>query len=112
MEIRFGTSDLARICNSAASLDRRWGKPIGAAIRERLCLLAGTPTLELLSEFSGLLMAPVNLDKQGRFAIAVVSECSLVVRPDHEPIPLVRSRQLDCTKVKKLVIEEVNGHGH
>lgn len=65
MEIRFGTSDLARLCNCAASIDRRWGKLVGAAIRERLCLLAGTPTLDLLNEFSGLLMEPISLDKQG-----------------------------------------------
>ena len=111
MEIRFGTSDLARTCNCGASIDRRWGKLVGAVIRERLCLLAGTPTLELLREFSGLLMEPLNLDKQGHFAIAVVSDCSLLVRPDHEPIPLLRNRLLDCTKVKRLVIEEVQGHG-
>ena len=38
-------------------------------------------------------------------------DCRLLVRPDHEPIPLLRNRLLDCTKVKRLVIEEVQGHG-
>jgi hypothetical protein len=111
MEIRFGNSDLARVYNCALSIDRRWGHSVGGAIHERLFLLSGTPTLELLTEFPGLLMEPVNLDRHGRFAILVVSDCSLVVRPDHEPIPFRRSRELDCSKVRRLVIEEVQRHG-
>jgi hypothetical protein len=110
MEIRFASSELAKICNCSASIDRRWGKQIGAAIRERLCLLAGTPTLELLSEFAGLIKEPVKLDPHGRFAVAVISGCKLFVRPDHEPIPFLRNRELDCTRVKKLVIVEVHSN--
>lgn len=108
MEIRFGSSDLAKLCNCSASIDRRWGQHVGGAIRERLCLLAGTPTLELLREFAGLLMEPIALDKNGRFAIAVVSNWTFLVAPDHEPAPLLRGRELDCKNVKKIAIMEVH----
>ena len=53
MEIRFGSSDLAKLCNCSAAIDGRWGQHVGPAIRERLCLLAATPTLDLLCEFAG-----------------------------------------------------------
>jgi len=111
MEIRFGSSDLAKLCNCSASIDRRWGKHVGTAIRERLCLLAGTPTLDLLREFSGLMMEPVTLDPQGRFGIAVVSGWTFLVEPDHRPAPFLTSRELDCKRVHKLVIVEVHGNG-
>jgi hypothetical protein len=110
MEIRFGSSDLATLCNCSAAIDRRWGQHVGAAIRERLCLLAGTPTLDLLREFVGAMKEPVTLDQQGGFDIAVVSNFTFRVLPDHKPIPFLRGRELDCKKVRKLLIVEVNGH--
>ena len=111
MEIRFGSSDLAKVCNCSASIDRRWGNEIGAVIRERLYLLAGIPTLELLREFPGLMIEPIKLDQHGRLAIVVVGSCKLLVQPDHAPIPYLQNRELDCKKVRKLVIVEVHGHG-
>ena len=111
MEIRFGSSDLARLCNCSASIDRRWGQQVGAAIRERLCLLAGTPTLELLREFAGLVMEPVTLDQHGRFALAVASGCTFLIEPDHKPTPFLRGRELNCNRVKRLVIVEVHVNG-
>ena len=110
MEIRFGSSDLAKVCNCSAAIDRRWGQQVGAAIRERLYLLAGTPSLDLLCEIAGVLMEPVALDQHGGFAIAVVSKWTFRVLPDHKPVPFSRGRELDCTKVKRLVIVEVNGN--
>ena len=111
MEIRFGSSDLAKICNCSASIDQRWGPPVGAVLRERLHLLAGTPTLELLREFPGLIMEPIKLDHRGCFVVALVANCKLFVQPDHEPIPYLRNRELDCNRVKKLVIVEVHVNG-
>ena len=67
-------------------------------------------TLELLREIAGVLMEPVTLDQHGRFAIAVVSKWTFLVLPDHKPVPFSRGRELDCKKVKKLVIVEVNGN--
>lgn len=110
MEIRFGSSDLAALCNCSAAINRRWGLPVGAAIRERLCLLAGIPNLELLREFSGVLIEPVTLNQNGAFAVAVVSTWTFRVAPDHKPIPFLQGRELDCRKVEKLVIVEVNGN--
>jgi hypothetical protein len=110
MEIRFGSSDLATLCNCSAAIDRRWGPLVGAAIRERFCLLAGTPTLELLREFAGAMKEPVTLDQQGGFVITVVSNITLRVLPDQKPIPFSRGRELDCKKVKKLLIVEVNAN--
>jgi len=111
MEIRFGSPDLAKVCNCSASIDRRWGKQVAAAIRERLHLLAGTPTLELLREFPGLMTEPIKLDQDGRLAIAVVASWRFLIRPDHDPIPYARNRELDCKSVKKIVIVEVHFNG-
>ena len=111
MEIRFGSPDLAKVCNCSASIDRRWGKQVAEAIRERLHLLAGTPTLELLREFPGLMTEPIKLDQDGRLAIAVAASWGFLVRPDHDPIPYSRNRELDCKSVKKIVIVEVHRNG-
>jgi hypothetical protein len=112
MEIRFASSELAKLCNCSASIDRRWGKQIGTAIRQRLCLLAGTPTLELLTEFAGLMKEPVRLDPHGCFSVAVISGYRFLVKPDHKPIPFLRNQELDCTKIKTLMIVEVHSNGH
>jgi hypothetical protein len=111
MEIRFGSSDLAKTCNCSASIDRRWGQQFGATIREGLCLLAGTPTLELLREFAGLMLEPVAVDQHGRLAITVASNCRLLVEPSHKPLPILRGRELDCKRIEKLVIMEVHVNG-
>lgn len=108
VEIRFGSSNLAEVCNCSASIDQRWGEDVGDAIRERLCLLAAVPSLELVREFAGFLMEPVSLDKNGSFAIALVPSWKLLIAPDHQPVPFVRDRELDCKKVEKLVIVEVH----
>jgi plasmid maintenance system killer protein len=111
MEIRFGSPDLAKVCNCSASIDRRWGKQVAEAIRERLHLLGGIPTLELLREFPGLMTEPIKLDQDGRFAIAVIADWRFFIRPDHEPVPYLRNRGLDCKSVKKIVIVEVHCDG-
>lgn len=111
MEIRFGSPDLAKVCNCSASIDRRWGREVATVIRERLYLLAGTPTLELLREFPDLMTEPIKLDQDGRLTIAVAEGWRFVVQPDHEPIPYSRNRELDCKSVKKIVIVEVHRNG-
>ena len=111
MQLRFHTPALADICNSQAALDRIWGRSVGAQIRRRLCLLAAVPNLELLAFFPGAVKSPMRADGCGQFAVEVGKNCRILAKPDHDPIPYLRTGKLACAKVEQLLILEVIADG-
>ena len=111
MELRFCSPALAELCNRSAELDRRWGRVVGGALRERLFQLLGTPNLDLLREFPGVLDEPVRVDDCGDLRINVAAGSGILVQPDHDPIPFLGGRILACTQIEKLLVVEVNGYG-
>jgi hypothetical protein len=111
MRLRFQTRLLADVCNRGSALDRKWGGDVATAVRRRLSLLAGVPTLELLKEFPGAIGIPIKPDTHYRIAIEVVRNCHIIVQPDHNPIPYLLNGELACKLVECLIIVEVNGYG-
>jgi len=111
MRLRFQSAALAAVCNRQSVLDRRWGLAIGAGVRRTLCLLAAVPDLELLSRLPGVLESPIRADKLGRFRVSVAKLCNILVQPDHDPIPYLRTGGLACAQIECLIILEVNGYG-
>ena len=45
MIVTVGSEELARLCSSSRDLDRRFGKPRAALVRQRLSEVAGCPTV-------------------------------------------------------------------
>jgi hypothetical protein len=111
MQLRFQSAALAAVCNRQVLLDRRWGLAIGAGVRRTLCLLAAVPNLELLSRFPGVLEKPIRVDRLSRFRISVPKLCNILVQPDHDPIPYLRTGELASAQIECLVVLEVNGYG-
>jgi hypothetical protein len=111
MQLRFHTPALADLCNRRAALDKKWGQIVGAEIRKRLCLLAAVPNLELLIRFPGVLRLPMRIDGHGRFPIEIRESHRILAKPDHDPIPYLRTGELACREVEHLIILEVNGYG-
>lgn len=48
MIVSFSTKELADLCSSRAALDRHYGPPSAALIRQRLFEIAGAPSVERL----------------------------------------------------------------
>lgn len=111
MHLRFRSRKLAELCNCGSALDRKWGRTLGGVIRRRLCLVAAVPNLELLARFPGVLKAPIQVDGRGRLSLGVERNCCILVEPDHDPIPYLRSGELAGMQVERLIILEVNGFG-
>lgn len=84
---------------------------MSAAIRRVLCLLPAVPNLELLTRVPGVLESPLPMDKAGRFSVMVSPGCTILLQPDHDPIPHLEGGGLACTKVNAVIILEVNGYG-
>jgi len=84
------------------------GKPI---IEWATDNLAAVPNLELLARFPGVLKVPIRVDDRGRFSLNMERNLCILVEPDHDPIPYLRSGELACMQVERLIILEVNGFG-
>jgi len=111
MRLRFRSRKLAELCSCGAALDRKWGQTLGGVVRRRLCLVAAVPNLELLARFPGVLKVPIRVDDRGRFSLNMERNLCILVEPDHDPIPYLRSGELACMQVERLIILEVNGFG-
>jgi hypothetical protein len=84
---------------------------LSAAVRRILCLLAAVPNLELLMRFPGVVQEPLPIDSSGQISLTVRQDCTILIQPDHDPIPRLAGGLLACAKINAIVILEVNGYG-
>ena len=54
MIVSFATKELAALCNSAAALDKRFGRERGDLIRQRMYEIAGAPSIDGLTRLPAL----------------------------------------------------------
>lgn len=111
MHLRFVSRALEDLCNCGESLDRKWGKQVGASIRSRLVLMSRLPSLDLLRKYPGAILEPLKLNRQGQLAVEVKERCRIVVQPDHDPVPCLSNGSLACKKIERLIIVEVDVYG-
>jgi len=107
MEISFVTSKLAKICNSDKKLRGVHGARMAALIQQRLLDLDTANTLEAMRNVPGR-CHQLTENLNGLFAVDLVHPDRLVFRPDHDPVPQLKSGGVDWSKVTKI---EVAGIG-
>ena len=95
MLVSFATVELAKLCSSAAALDRLYGPTRAARLRQRLFEIAGAPSSELLLRLPSL--ACVKTSRNGRSLITVrVDEAlSVVLEEPSTPTPLGEIRVVE-----------------
>lgn len=54
MIVSFATKELAALCNSGATLDKRFGRERGDLIRQRMYEIAGAPSIDGLTRLPAL----------------------------------------------------------
>ena len=104
MEISFETERAAKLFNSKAALDKKYGDECGKRIRQRLQQLEAVDTLEDMvfgrpHELKGDMAGEVSLD--------LVHPLRLIIRPTDQPPPTKPDGGLDRTKVKRVTIAEI-----
>jgi hypothetical protein len=111
MQLAFRSQALANLCNCESALTRKWGQQIASAVGTALYLLWDLPNLAIVRSCPGFIEEPLNLSEEGVFPVIVQKQCQILVKPDHVPIPYLKSGALACDKVTALIILEVNGYG-
>ena len=107
MEIRFGTSRLARIFNSERNLTREYGLRRARAIRARLLALEAAGTLSQVSTAPPERRHQLTQNRDEQYAVDIGQPYRLVFVPDHDPIPRRPDGGIDTDLVNAIVITAV-----
>jgi plasmid maintenance system killer protein len=104
MEISFEADKVAKLFNSRAALDKKYGDKCGKRIRQRLQELEAVDSLEDMvfgrpHELTG--------DRAGQVSLDLVHPLRLIIRPTDEPPPTKPDGGLDRAKVKRVTIIEI-----
>jgi proteic killer suppression protein len=107
MVIRFETEALAKICNSRALLRKHWGSERGPLLEKCLSQLAAMPNLHWVAAIPGILTVPVRPNGRGEVIAAVLLPLRIVLRIDHNPVPLHQDGNARCKEIQNIVLLEV-----
>lgn len=104
MEISFEADKVAKLFNSRAALDKKYGDKCGKRIRQRLQELEAVDSLEDMvfgrpHELTG--------DRAGEVSLDLVHPLRLIIRPTDEPPPTKLDGGLDRAKVKRVTVVEI-----
>jgi toxin HigB-1 len=109
MEIQFYTVQLARLCNSEAALNSRYGPDCAKQIRRRLQQLEAVESLVDMTfgrprELEGVQAGQISLDLAG--------PRRLILRPTADPPPRKPDGGLRRSKVRSVIILEIADTHH
>jgi proteic killer suppression protein len=112
MDISFHTSKLHKECNDYKKLVKAYGDLCANLIRRRLDDLADAETLDDLRRLPQVRCHELKGNRQGQLALDVKHPKRLIIKPNHEPIPLKPEGGLDwqaVTAVILLGVEDYHG---
>ena len=107
MEITFRTRKLAAVFNSARALQKEYGDRMARTIASRLAVLEAADTLAEAGERPPLGLHQLTGDRGGSFAVSLVQPYRLVLRPDHDPVPLKADGGIDLAQVTAIIVTDV-----
>ena len=104
MEIVFGSSRLAKLCNSETKLRGKYGPRMADLIQQRLLELKDAETLRVVAMLPGPRCHELKQNLAGHLAVNLIHPDRLVFRPDHDPMPTKKDGGLDWGRVTKIEI--------
>lgn len=111
MEVTFDTPKLQKTCESEKDLQRRYGKPSGTKVMQRLVDLRAATSLADFRRLPGR-RHELSGDRKGQLALELAGAMRLVFRPTQDPPPQGPGGGLDWKQVDAvLVLEIVDYHG-
>ena len=108
MEISFETDKVAKLFNSMAALNKKFGELCGKRIAQRLQELEAVESLEDM-----VFGRPHELvgDRAGQVSLDLVHPLRLIIRPTDDPPPAKPDGGIDRPKVKRVtILEAVDTH--
>jgi len=103
MDISFATNRLERQMSSAAALKRHYGDR-AARLQLRLEVLFQADCLADIPDTPPTRRHELTGDWKGHFAVDVTGNWRLIVRPDHDPVPLLGNGSIDLEAVTAITI--------
>ena len=107
MEIAFRTRKLGRTFNSEKELQIGYGARMARTIQSRLAVLESAETLAEAGDRPALRLHLLAGRSAGQFAVDLVHPYRLVLRPNHDPMPLKNDGGIDIAQVTAITIMEV-----
>ena len=107
MEITFRTRKLAAIFNSARALQKEYGDRMARAVSSRMAVLEAADMLAEAGERPPLGLHQLTGDLGGSFAVNLVHPYRLILRPNHDPVPLKVDGGIDLAQVTAITIIDV-----
>ncbi len=109
MEIQFHTAQLARLCNSEAALNSRYGPDCAKRIRRRLQQLEA---VESLMDMTFGRPCELEAEQAGQISLDLVGPLRLIARPTADPPPRKPDGALRHSKVRSMTILEIADTDH
>jgi len=109
MEIQFHTAKLARLCNSEAALNSRYGPDCAKRIRRRLQQLEA---VESLMDMTFGRPCELEAEQAGQISLDLVGPLRLIARPTADPPPRKPDGALRHSKVRSMTILEIADTDH
>ena len=103
MEISFATKKLAKSCNSSTKLRGEYGDRMARLIQRRLMDLHAAETLETMRKLPGR-CHELAQNLKGHLALDLVHPDRIVFKPNHDPIPIKESGDLEWKLVTAIEV--------
>jgi proteic killer suppression protein len=109
VQISFGSSKIAKLCNEEQLAIRKLGPVGGMRLMQRIDDIASAPNLEVLKLLPGRAhpMTAGARANEEQWTVDLEHPQRLVFIPDHDPIPLRDDGGLDLKQVTAVCIIEV-----
>ena len=110
VEITFGTSKLAKTCNSMRQMVREFGDESATKLGMRLQAMEAVECLADLFTLPQCRCHPLKGDRGGQFAVDLKHPFRLVFEPRHNPMPLTDEGGIDLTQVTAVEVLAVEDY--
>lgn len=110
MNINFKTKRLAKCCNNEKEAIKEWGDQYARKVLRRLNELRANVTLQDVSHLPPARLHELEGNRKGTFAVTVKEPVRIILKPDHEPVPLKQDGGIDKSCVTDITILEVEDY--
>ena len=104
MEISFETRKLAKIFNTEQEIFEKYGSRQGKLIKIRLAILEAANCLEDVPITPPCRRHELTLNRKGQFAVDLEHPRRLILKPNHNPLPLKADGGIDLRKITAVTI--------
>jgi plasmid maintenance system killer protein len=110
MQIRFANVKLEKVLSTEKTLNRTFGQQMAKRIKTGLAVLGAADDLGRVPVGGSIRCHQLSQDRDEQFAIDLVHPHRMVFEVDHNPIPRLKDRGIDRSKVTRIVIVEISDY--